>query len=106
MTGLFFASVVLIAAAVWLRRRMRARAARRRALSGPGSSLDAAIPVRSFAEIDEEIAAQRCECGTRLRPIGEGARQAGECRYRFARLACAECEEETVLYFDVSAVLH
>jgi hypothetical protein len=62
--------------------------------------------VRSFDEIDRAIAARRCHCGERLRATGEGARDAGTHRYRFARLACDACEEERVLYFDVTNVLH
>jgi len=106
MTGLLFASIVLIAAGVWLARGVRARAARAHSRSGPGSSLETAIAVRSFDEIDTTVRTRRCHCGGRLRATGEGARQAGDHRYRFVRLACDECEEETVLYFNVSDVLH
>ncbi len=106
LTALLFASVALLASAVWLVRGWRVRAARRRHATGPGSSLDSAIPVRSFEQIDVAVAARRCHCGTRLRTSGEGARQDGERRYRVARLACDECEEVSELYFDVSEILH
>ena len=106
MTGLVFAAIIVVAAGMWIARGVRARAARARSRSGPGSSLETAIAVRSFDEIDAAVRARRCHCGARLRTTGEGARQAGDHRYRFARLACDECEEETVLYFDVSDVLH
>ena len=106
MTGLLFAVVALLAAGVWIARRLRARAARRHLVTGPGTSPEQAIPVRSFAEIDDAIAARTCHCGARLRMTGEGGRQVGMERYRFTRLACDECEEESVLYFDVNEVRH
>jgi len=106
MVGLLFGLVVLVAAAVWVTRGLARRAARRRALAGPGGSLERAIPVHTFDEIDRTVAAWRCACGTRPRLAGEGARSDGQHRYRVARLACDACEEETVLWFDVSAVLH
>jgi len=105
-TAILFAAVVVIASAVWVRRRLRARAVRRRHATGPGTSLESAIPVRSFEDIDAAVRERRCHCGDRLRLVGEGARQAGAHRYRVARLACDECEESSTLYFEVSAVLH
>jgi hypothetical protein len=106
VTGLLFASVVLIAAATWIARGASRRAARRRAQEGPGTSADAAIAVRAFDDIDRAVAARRCHCGASLRTCGEGSRQEGTRRLRFARLACDECEEISTLYFDVSEVLH
>ena len=106
MTGLFFAAVVLLAAGTWVARGLRARAARERVRHGPGTALTTAIGVRSFDEIDCTVAARRCHCDARLRTVGEGTREVGERRYRFARLVCDDCEENFVLYFDVSEVLH
>jgi hypothetical protein len=106
LTAVLFASVAILASAVWLLRGMRARAAKRKHATGPGTSLASAIPVRSFEQIDEAVRARRCHCGERLRLRGEGARHEGTQRYRIARLACDECEEDSVLYFDVSEVLH
>ncbi|HEY2385959.1 MAG TPA: hypothetical protein VGK30_03280 [Candidatus Binatia bacterium] len=104
--GLVFALVVLVAATTWIARRWRARGRRRALDAGPGSSIERAIPVRSFEEIDRAVTAQRCPCGQPLRSTGEGARQAGLRRFRFARLACDDCEEEHVLFFDVSDLVH
>ena len=104
--GLIFAVVVLLAATMWVARRWRARGARRALASGPGTSMESAISVRSFEEIDRAVAARRCGCGEALRSTGEGARQHGLRRLRFARLACDECEEEHVLFFDVSDLVH
>ena len=106
MTGLVFAAIIVVAAGTWISRGVRTRAARARSRSGPGSSLDLAIAVRSFDEIDATLGVRRCHCGARLRATGEGTRQVGSHRYRFARLACDDCEEETVLHFDVSDVRH
>ena len=64
--------------------------------------MERAIPVRSFDEIDRIVAARRCGCGRPLRSTGEGARQLGAQRFRLTRLACDDCEEETVIYFDRS----
>ena len=104
--GILFALVVLLAATTWIARRWRERGRRRALATGPGNSIDAAIPVRSFEEIDRDVAARRCACGQRLRSTGEGARQAGLRRFRFARLACDECEEEHVVFFDVTHLVH
>ena len=104
--GLIFALVVLVAATTWVARRWKARGRRRTLDAGPGSSIERAIPVRSFEEIDCAVAARRCACGQPLRSTGEGARQSGLRRFRFARLACDECEEEHVVFFDVSDLVH
>jgi len=106
MSGLIFTAVVIVAAGTWIVRSMRARAARNQARSGPGTSLAQAIPVRTFDEIDHTLAQRRCHCGADLRVTGEGSRSDAGRRYRLARLACDECEEATVLYFDVSEALH
>jgi len=104
--GLLFAVVVLLAATTWVARRWRARTRRRTMIVGPGSSIERAIAVRSFEDIDATVRARRCECGRRLRSTGEGTRQVGLRRFRLTRLACDECEEETVLFFDVSELVH
>ncbi len=75
-------------------------------LSGPGSTVELAIAVRGFDEIDRVVAARRCACGRRLRTTGEGARQVGARRFRLTRLACDDCEEEAVLFFDVTELVH
>ena len=104
--GLLFAVVVLLAATVWVARGWRARGRRQRMATGPGTSMERAIPVRSFDDIDSFVRAQRCGCGRRLRTTGEGTRQSGPQRFRLTRLACDDCEEETVLFFDVSELVH
>jgi len=106
MSGLIFTTVVIVAAATWIVRGMRARAVRTRARSGPGTSLAQAIPVRTFDQIDHTLARRHCHCGADLRVTGEGSRTDTDRRYRLARLVCDECEDEIVLYFDVSEALH
>jgi hypothetical protein len=101
-----FAVVVLLAVTVWVVRGWRARGRRQLAATGPGSTMERAIPVRSFDEIDRIVAARRCGCGRPLRPTGEGARQLGPQRFRLTRLACDDCEEEMVIYFDVTELVH
>jgi len=105
MTGLLFAGVVLVTAMVWLKRRLAARGARARWRRGAGTSVEDAIAVRSFEDIDRAIAARRCHCGGRVRAVGEGTRDLGARRLRHARIECYECEDEQRLYFDVSQLL-
>ena len=93
-------------AAVGARRLGRARL-RRAASTRPGASPELAIHVRSYAEIDEHLAARWCGvCGGYLERTGEGSRAAGDRRLRIARLACQECERVDEVYFDVTDVLH
>jgi hypothetical protein len=106
VTGLLFAAVVLVTAGVWVGRgvqRRRARAASRR---GPGTSLAEAISVSSFETIDETVAARRCHCGAGVHAIGEGTREVDGRRFRYARVECDACEEEQLLYFDVTTIFH
>lgn len=106
IVGLFFASVVLITAVVWVMRGVRKRQARASLRRGPGTSLEDALPVGSFDAIDDAVRARRCHCGAGVHTVGEGARAVGDRRFRFARLECDACEDEQVLYFDVTTVFH
>lgn len=106
MIGLLFGTVALVAAAVWVWRGLRTRRARASVRTGPGTSLEAALPVASFDEIDRAVAARRCHCGAGVHTTGEGARAVGERRFRYARLECDACEDEHMLFFDVTAIFH
>jgi hypothetical protein len=98
--------VAIAVAAVGVRRVGRARL-RRAARARPGASPELAIHVRSYAEMDEHLAARWCGfCGGYLERTGEGSRDAGERRFRVARLACQECERVDEVFFDVTDVLH
>jgi hypothetical protein len=106
VTGLLFAAVAVVAAAVWIQRGMTARRHHRQVREGPGTSPAQAIPVRSFDDIDRVVAEHRCHCGLTLSLRGEDARQDGNRPLRVARLACDECEEMFTLFFDLSEVRH
>jgi hypothetical protein len=104
--GIIFASVVLVAALTWIARRVISRRRREQVRARPGSSVETAIPIRAFDAMDAVVRERRCHCGERLRQTGEGSREVGPQRYRFARLACDECEEASIVYFDVTDILH
>ena len=107
MTTSLLLAVTIVAAVLslglrrWRRARLR-RAARTRA----GSSPERAIPIRSFAEMDEHLAGRWCGCGGFLERLGEGTREVGGHRYRVARLSCQECETVDEVFFDTTDVLH
>src|SRR5258705_9993472 len=106
MTGLLFASVVLVVAAVWVTRGLQRRRARAAVRSGPGTSLESALPVRSFGAIDEVVEARHCHCGAGVHTVGEGAREIEGRRFRYARVECDACEDKQLLYFDVTSIFH
>jgi hypothetical protein len=106
VTALLFASVVLVAAAVWVTRGLRLRRARAELRRGPGTSLEQALPVTSFDTIDETIAARRCHCGAGVHTVGEGTREVAGRRFRYARVECDACEDEQLLFFDVTTMFH
>jgi hypothetical protein len=106
MEGLIFGAVVLVAAVVWVMRGARRRRARAGVRRGPGTSLAEALPVASFDAIDEAVAARRCHCGAGVHPVGEGTRELDGRRYRYVRLECDACEDEQLLYFDVTTIFH
>jgi hypothetical protein len=106
VTGLLFAVVVLVAASVWVLRRVRIRRARASTRRGPGTSLEDALAVTSFEQIDRTVAARRCHCGAGVHTVGEGTRAAGERRFRYTRLECDACEDEQLLFFDVTTIFH
>ena len=106
MTGLIFASVVLVAAVVWVMRGVQRRRARTSVQSGPGTSIEHAIPVGSFDAIDEALRARRCHCGAGVHMVGEGARAIDDRRFRYTRVECDACEDEQLLFFDVTTIFH
>lgn len=106
MTGLLFAGVVFVTAAVWVMRGVRLRRARASTKTGPGASLEEALEVSSFEEIDRAVAERRCHCGAGVHLTGEGTRAVGERRFRYARLECDACEDEQTLFFDVTRIFH
>ncbi|MEO6026022.1 MAG: hypothetical protein ABIR79_04060 [Candidatus Binatia bacterium] len=106
MTGLIFASVVLVAAVIWVMRGVQRRRARASVHSGPGTSIEHAIPVGSFDAIDDALRARRCHCGAGVHMVGEGARAIDDRRFRYTRVECDACEDEQLLFFDVTTIFH
>ena len=106
MEGLIFASVVLVAAVVWVWRGVQQRQARASVRRGRGTSLAEAIPASSFDAIDDVVTARRCHCGAGVHVTGEGTRELDGRRFRYARVECDACEDEQLLYFDVTTIFH
>ena len=103
MIGLILGIVVLAAViAVGVRRFQRTRAARRR----PGATIHLPVAADSFDAIDAAVEGRTCWCGGSMTVAGETSRTVGERRFRIARLVCAQCERDELMYFDVTAVFH
>ncbi|MBE2251977.1 MAG: hypothetical protein IAE78_20750 [Myxococcus sp.] len=90
---------LLVALAVWTGRKLKrfvaSRSAARHWRSTPGSSADNPIVLRSGKQMDQAIAAVRCQCGGRVLSLGETPRLG----LRVARGRCVECERDVDLYF-------
>ena len=99
---------VLVAAVVTMALRRRRRTRLRLAAAGrPGASIDRAIPIRSYGEMDDHLEHRWCGwCGGYLERTGEGTSAGDGRRYRIARLRCQECERIEEVYFDTTDVLH
>ncbi len=103
--GLFAAAILAALGAVavrGLRRRRERRSRERAALALPGRSAERAIPIASFAELDDAVELARCPCGGLLERIGEAARPG----LRVVRCACLTCEEDVDLFFDLRGLRH
>jgi hypothetical protein len=105
VTGLLIAVALVAALVATGARRWRRRRLTHVVRTGPGSSPEAAIPVRSYGEMDAHLA-RRCLCGGTLEPLGEGTRELSGRRLRVARLRCRECERVEALFFDTTGILH
>jgi hypothetical protein len=104
ITILFVGAIVAAVVAMGLKRRAKAQA-RQASFEGPGSSPDAAIAIRTFADMDDELRRRHCLCGARFSVAGEGSRDAGGRVFRVARLYCDECDESREVFFDTSTLL-
>ncbi|MCW5893884.1 MAG: hypothetical protein KIT14_25535 [bacterium] len=103
----FLLALALLAALVATGVRRGRRVARERAAArAPGASIERAVAVTSFDEMDLVLARRRCPCGGAYALQGEGTRDAEERRYRVARLECRTCESTTAVFFDVTALRH
>ncbi|MFN8625514.1 MAG: hypothetical protein U0587_05965 [Candidatus Binatia bacterium] len=88
--------------AVAFRRWQRSWTTRRR----PGATLQRALAVTRFDEIDALLEGRVCRCGAPLRSAGETSRLLGSRRFRIVRLFCPDCERDEAVYFDVTRVFH
>jgi hypothetical protein len=95
------AAMIALAGRRWRRARLR-----RLADTRPGASPALAIPVTTFAEMDEHLRHRRCPCGGYLERRGEGSRELSGQRFRIARLGCQECERVEEVFFDTTDLLH
>ncbi len=105
ITILFVAAIVAALVSVGARRRRRARLARA-ARTRQGASVELAIPIRSYGEMDTYLSRRWCACGGYLERLGEGTREVSGRRLRVARLRCQECETMDEVFFDTTEVLH
>src|SRR5207247_9055775 len=88
-----------------LRRRRRTRL-RLAAAARPGASLDRAIPIGSYAEMDDHLARRWCGwCGGYLERMGEGSRSRHGRRYRGARPRCQDWARGEEVLFGPPALL-
>jgi hypothetical protein len=102
---LFVAAIVAAVAAMALKKKKvkeQKTVAAAEALARPGATIENAIYIRSFAEMDEHMHGRFCICGGLQELRGEGSRDEGARRYRFARLLCLECEEFNTVYFETT----
>ena len=101
MTAAIVAAVIAVA-----RRRLRRSTLRRAGQQREGASVERAIAVRSFTEIDDHVGRRWCHCGGYLERTGEGTRETSGRRLRVVRLRCQECEDPAEVFFDTTDVLH
>jgi hypothetical protein len=105
VTGLLLSLAILAAVFTIGMRRLRRRRLRRAAATRAGVSPERAIPIRSYAEIDEHLAQRWCLCGGYLERTGEGTRVSDGRRFRVARLRCQECDRVDEVFFDTTEVV-
>lgn len=106
MISLLFTMAILAAVVAVAMRRLSLARRRRTVHSGPGSSEERSIAVRSFGEMDAFLDARTCPCGGRYDRTGEGTRERAGRRFRVARLVCGTCEQGLELFFDTTDLLH
>ncbi len=90
------AALAMLGRALWTRRARRC---------APGGSLQSAIPVSHYDEIDAAVGLRRCQCRGRFALRGEGPVRGAD-SIRRARLECRECGREEELYFDLTRLDH
>ena len=101
---LFVAAIAAAILAMGWKRRQKS-AAKEEALERVGATLENAIYIRSYDEMDDHLRGRFCHCGGYQEPRGEGSREEDGRRYRTARLLCHECEAYSVVYFETTDLL-
>jgi hypothetical protein len=98
--------VLALTLAVWLGRgavRAVGRLRRRRAWARtPGATPDTPLVLRPGVRLADALEAVRCECGGRVRHLGETSRLG----LRVARGRCAQCERDVDVYVVLPTLLH
>ncbi|GBD27131.1 hypothetical protein HRbin30_02475 [bacterium HR30] len=103
MSILFTLAIVVALVAVAARRWQERRARRQR----PGATIERAVVVGRFDEIDVTLERYRCpRCGEPVQRMGEFSRNVGARRFRVARVLCRGCGHEERVHFDVTAAFH
>lgn len=105
MTTIFFVVAIVAAMAAMGYRRYRKHSMQTAAQHMPGSSVENAIYIRTFDEMDEHMRKRWCSCGGFLEVTGEGTREDDGKRFRVARMECHECEETCEVFFDTTDLL-
>lgn len=77
---------------------------RRADRSRPGGSMESAIPIEDYADIDVTVRTQSCPCGGRYSIRGEGPVTGTDRPLRTTHLECRRCNRERVIYFDLTAL--
>lgn len=81
----------------WKRRRFRALRA-----GAPGYSPDNPVVLKSARLMDEVVEAARCECGGRVKSLGETPRLG----QRVVRGRCVDCDRDVDLYFVLPQLMN
>ena len=102
MTALLFALVILLALTSLLWRKYQKTQNERLWNRQPGHSIETALKVSRFADIDTYLNSQRCHCGARMTTISEGSRNLGTTRIRVTRTECNRCEAELDFFFIIN----
>ncbi|GIW43588.1 MAG: hypothetical protein KatS3mg077_0870 [Candidatus Binatia bacterium] len=104
MLSVLFTLAILAAIAGMAARRWQARRDQRQQ---PGATVERAVIVGRFDEIDDALEHYRCaRCRAPVQRLGEFSRTVGERRFRVARVACPSCGTEERVHFDVTAAFH
>ncbi|MCX8072752.1 MAG: hypothetical protein N3C12_09910 [Candidatus Binatia bacterium] len=104
MLSILFTLAIVAAVVAMAARRWQERRARRRR---PGATIERAVVVSRFDEIDLTLDRYRCSrCGEPVQRVGEFSRTVGQRRFRVARVLCRGCANEERVHFDVTAAFH